>query len=288
MRYRAAVEHWYRMRMNRANPREPRQDSKASKRRSSARRKGSLADRRESADRLKSELESREALRTERRKDLQIALIAAFAVLVSGGVSAFVSWRTNESTLESQRLSQHTQEEAATAAYLRDARQKLYAELIAKSIEVQRISSELFETLKISPDRPTVTSQQLNSFIAALEDFGSDLPQLHILSTGSTDLAASGVFTTFLNLEQAVRAFQHALQTEPIERMRPYSDVLMSAISQTTKSIPDEYAEMYRNMRKDLGFPDLRESLGDSPNILPGIVVPTTLLPVPTQSPRPR
>ncbi|WP_142279662.1 hypothetical protein [Mycobacterium arosiense] len=64
-------------------------------------------------------------------KELTVAIIAALAVLVSGAVTAFVSWTTASRTLQEQRS-------LSSESYFRDTKKALYFDIIAKAGELGR------------------------------------------------------------------------------------------------------------------------------------------------------
>ncbi len=59
-------------------------------------------------------------------KDLTVAFVAAFAVLVSGAVSAFVSWSSTSKTLENQNVQ-------SQVSYLRDVKKSVYTDVLQKN-----------------------------------------------------------------------------------------------------------------------------------------------------------
>lgn len=274
------------MRMNRVNPRVPKQSSKGSKSRSTARQQGSLADSRESVDTgLEADFGASSSRLGERRKDILIALIAAFAVLVTGFVSAFVSWQSNNNTLEFQRVSQKAQEDAATSSYLREARQKLYADIMGKFSNVERLLSTIDDYLRESSTAP---DQQFESFYSGLDDFGSAILQVRLLGTPGTNDKSMALFSILVDLSRTVRSFQHAQKADPNQQLLHNSEQFRVSIRQAIPPLTDAYIEMYRNMRKDLGVPDSsdpQDSIKTSiPTFLDG---KPTLPPSITTQPRP-
>lgn len=62
-------------------------------------------------------------------KELTVGIIAAFAVLVSGGVSAFVSWTGTSNTLQEQRKLEFDK-------YFRDTKKALYFDIVKSATEL--------------------------------------------------------------------------------------------------------------------------------------------------------
>jgi hypothetical protein len=208
-------------------------------------------------ERAKEETESKpEHSRPSWHKELSIALIAALAVLVSGAVSAFVSWQTSNNSLAWQSSAQAAEEESATKAYLRDARQKVYTDVLRATVDLADALAAIGRSAQLaSAEGKPVPNSLFDAFVVSSDAYQTAVVPLHILGSTETQRAASVVASQLFVLAPEIGKFRWNQSKMPADSLRHNSDVLVYKIGKYSADSAPFTMDLLQRMRTDLGVP---------------------------------
>ena len=185
-------------------------------------------------------------------KDLSISLIAALAVLVSGGVSAFVSWQTTTRTLESQATQ-------ATYSYVRDSQKAVYTDVLQKNASLGTSIDQLVQdAYKVrTGDWPKIPVATIDNVKKKRDEFAYATHPMFIV--GAKDTARQTVLIT----DRATNIFQTAYSINDQAEEIPANQVAVQTKAKElldfivfNPDTGDLVADLMRLMRRDLGVPD--------------------------------
>lgn len=186
-------------------------------------------------------------------REVTVAAIAALAVLVSGGVTAWVSWQSNVNTLRVQENTAKQQQESASQAFLRDSRKQMYSDLLASFVDLSNALSKV-QQAAFQIWRGTGHSLPIevwDEVTAKNLVFSQKTLPLQLLGSPEVFKAANDyeqvVLTILADMGKLEGIFKRGTPAEAVEQARQLRNRIVGPDS------AKPFVEMTMHMRADLG-----------------------------------